>query len=88
MVALNVSLMSLGTYQKCHEELSNNIHKKAWTTVKQASKEETSLTQELSYVKANNISLIVFAAKGAWSKRAYNVIYDAASGVGSMYEYY
>ncbi|XP_050303674.1 uncharacterized protein LOC126741321 [Anthonomus grandis grandis] len=84
MSVLNIPFMSPNTYQQRHEIVGDIIRKSAWKAMEEAAKEESDLAKELGEVDKNNCPYITVVADGAWSKRSYNVNYDAASGVACI----
>lgn len=78
---LDMPRMSYRQYSKCHEQVSDIIYKTLYNELLEAGKEELKLAQEVGDVDADGNGLITVIADGAWSKRSYNVSYDALSGV-------
>lgn len=82
MALLNVPFMSFKTYQANHDKVADVIEDKAWSLIKEAAKEEAEIAKTLGEVdKTTGVPYITVVADGAWSKRSYNVNYDATSGV-------
>ncbi|XP_050306168.1 uncharacterized protein LOC126743213 isoform X2 [Anthonomus grandis grandis] len=81
MAILDVPFMSPNTYQQHHEFVGEKIRETAWKAMEEAAQEESLLAKELGEVDQYNRPCITVVADGAWSKRSYNVNYDAASGV-------
>lgn len=81
--AINMPMMTDKTYLKCHEEVSSFICDSAWKSMREAAKEEAELAINDQNVDKNGIPCITVVTDGAWSKRSYNVNYDALSGVVS-----
>ncbi|KAF2893893.1 hypothetical protein ILUMI_12277 [Ignelater luminosus] len=78
---LNMPIMSDKTYEKYHEKVAVAICQTAWDIMEKAGKKEAELARQLGEVDRNNIPYITVVTDGAWSKRSYNVNYDAKSGV-------
>lgn len=79
--ALNMPAMTEKTYFSYHEKVSDVVFKTAWKQMIEAGQEEADLAKELGEVDVAGIPCITVVADGAWSKRSYNVNYNAASGV-------
>ena len=85
--AINLPMMSEKTYSERHNQASEIIRKTAWSIMEEAAKEEAKMAVELGEVSKDGIPYITVVTDGAWSKRSYNVNYDALSGVGSIVGY-
>ncbi|KAJ8952670.1 hypothetical protein NQ318_020985 [Aromia moschata] len=63
------------------------VRRSAWSAMEEAAKEEARLAVELGEVDQDGMPYITVVADGAWSKRSYNINYDALSGVGCIIGY-
>lgn len=79
----NMPTMSYKRYVRHHNKLYDVLQKTAWTSMKEAGKEEFQLGVENGEVDSNGVPCITVIADGAWSKRSYKTNYDALSGVVS-----
>lgn len=82
--AINMPMMSDKTYISHHQRVAEIIRRTAWLAMEEAAEEEANLASLLGEVDDDNIPYITVVTDGAWSKRSYNVNYDAASGVVSL----
>ncbi|KAF2889280.1 hypothetical protein ILUMI_16893, partial [Ignelater luminosus] len=78
---INMPMMAYETYNRHQQRVIDVKHETAWQTMEDAGKEEAALARQLGEVDKNQIPCITVIANGAWSKRSYNVNYDALSGV-------
>lgn len=81
--AIDMPIMSNKTFNKYHNKVSETIFKMAWASMREAGQEEAKLARDLGEVDSEGIPSITVVTDGAWSKRSYNVNYDALSGVVS-----
>ncbi|KAF2900395.1 hypothetical protein ILUMI_05789 [Ignelater luminosus] len=79
--SIDMPMMSDATYQKFHKSVSVTIRETAWKIMEEAGRMEAELAKELGEVDWDNVPCITVVTDGAWSKRSYNINYDAASGV-------
>lgn len=80
---INVPFMAPTTFITKERNLASTIHNTALKVMAEAGQEEATLAKELGEVDGEGIPCITVIADGAWSKRSYNVNYNAASGVVS-----
>ncbi|KAG5880691.1 hypothetical protein JTB14_024263 [Gonioctena quinquepunctata] len=71
--AINMPMMAENTYSHYHDKVSDGICSTAKKVMEEAEREEAEFARNLGDV---------VVADGAWSKRSYDVNYNAASGVG------
>lgn len=82
---LNMSCLSFPTYQKLHEEVSQNIFGLGFEEMKKAGQEESKIAIENGDVDEQGRPMITVIADGAWSKRSYKSNYNALSGVAFIF---
>lgn len=75
--------MSERLYKRCVSDVQDVVHQLTWDSIEEAAHEKAKMAKELGEVNENSIPLITVVADGAWSKRSYNVNYNAQSGVVS-----
>lgn len=78
---IEMPMVSNKSYQRFHETVSEKIRGTAWKSMEIAAKEEYDLAVKEGFVDKDGIPYITVVTDGAWSKRSYNVNYNAASGV-------
>jgi hypothetical protein len=79
--AINMPMMAYETYAANEADVAAIMCQTAWKTMGEAAVEEASLARALGEVDSDGIPCITVVTDGAWSKRSYNVNYDALSGV-------
>ncbi|XP_050512375.1 uncharacterized protein LOC126888289 [Diabrotica virgifera virgifera] len=84
---LDLPFMTLKTYNNYHEQVAEFIRASAWQTMELAAAEEIKMAKDAGNVDENGIPCITVVTDGAWSKRSYNVNYDAMSGVACIIGY-
>lgn len=84
---IDMPMMTYKTYSTCHEKVSDKIFSTTWIKMKKAAEQEAQIAKDLNEVDGNGIPCITVIADGAWSKRSYNVNYNAASGVACIIGY-
>nr|XP_023028737.1 uncharacterized protein LOC111516867 [Leptinotarsa decemlineata] len=82
--AINMPVMAENTYSNYHDIVSDVIYSTAKKVMEEAGKEEAELAKNLEEIDENEVPFITVVADGAWSKRSYNVNYNAASSVGCI----
>ncbi|CAH1109132.1 unnamed protein product [Psylliodes chrysocephalus] len=85
--AINMPMIAEKTYVHYHEKVADAIYSTATQVMEEAGREEAELAKRLGEVDGNGIPFITVVADGAWSKRSYNVNYNASSGVGCIVGY-
>ncbi|KAK9721311.1 hypothetical protein QE152_g21589 [Popillia japonica] len=78
---INAPFMSGKTFLIQQEQLGDVIHETALKVMEEAGREEAELAREKGDVDGDGTPCVTVVADGAWSKRSYNVNYNAASGV-------
>ncbi|CAH1101874.1 unnamed protein product [Psylliodes chrysocephalus] len=79
--AINMPMIAEKTYVHYYEKVADAIYSAVTQVMKEAGREEAKLAKSLGEVDGNGIPFITVVADGAWSKRLYNVNYNASSGV-------
>lgn len=79
----DMPMMCYHTYATSESCVSSYIRETAWKTMEEAGREEAKLATELGEVDSQGIPCITVVTDGAWSKRSYNINYNAPSGVVS-----
>ncbi|KAH0807689.1 hypothetical protein GEV33_015102 [Tenebrio molitor] len=82
--AINMPMMAYETYAANEADVAAIMCQTAWKTMGEAAVEEASLARALGEVDSDGIPCITVVTDGAWSKRSYNVNYDALSGVACI----
>ncbi|KAG5874362.1 hypothetical protein JTB14_002750 [Gonioctena quinquepunctata] len=83
--SIDMPIMSDKTYMSQHEQLAHIIYSSVSDTIQESAKSESDMAKELGDMDENGIPCITVVTDGAWSKRSYNVNYDAASEVVSIF---
>ncbi|KAF5281749.1 hypothetical protein FQR65_LT14544 [Abscondita terminalis] len=84
MATLDVPFMAYGTFHACENTVADVIHSSLTTQITENGKQEAHLAKIHGEVDSNGVPCITVIADGAWSKRSYNVNYNALSGVGCI----
>nr|XP_022911954.1 uncharacterized protein LOC111422910 [Onthophagus taurus] len=82
---LDIPFMANKTYNNSHDNIAHIIHDSALKSMEEAAKEEAEIAKNIGDVDKNGIPCITVVVGGSWSKRSYNVNYNALSGVVSAY---
>lgn len=75
------------SYQKYYEKLNGHLFDISLDEIKLAGVEEAKLAVQKGEVGDQGRALITVVADGAWSKRSYEINYNASSGVTSILGY-
>lgn len=78
---MNVPYMAASTFASSYQNIAEKLHQTAWLVMEQAGNEERSIAIANGDVDLDGIPYITVIVDGAWSKRSYNMNYNAASGV-------
>ncbi|KAK9728156.1 hypothetical protein QE152_g18110 [Popillia japonica] len=84
LTTINVPFMAANTFASKERNLATVIHKTTIEVMEEAGVEEAQLAREAGDIDSEGIPCITVVADGAWSKRSYNVNYNAASGVACI----
>ncbi|XP_071056943.1 uncharacterized protein [Onthophagus taurus] len=81
---LDIPFMANKTYNNSQDNIAHIIHDSALKSMEEAAKEEAEIAKNIGDVNKNGIPCITVVVDGAWSKRSYNVNYNALSGVACI----
>lgn len=81
---LDVPFMDSKKFLTCQNYIADTIHKTLWNQIAENGIKEAELAKLNGDVDSEGIPNITVIVDGAWSKRSYNINYNALSGVVSI----